>query len=166
MDPILKKLEAMAGMKKRPKLLSMPMAMDDRHDQQQKRKHDPCHEGRQLDFAGNFGKIRAHDAHDKTGGKHADKRQPAHDHQGRCNDRIGQPPGLLRPFFCPVVGEYGHKGRAESALGKQIPQKIGYAIGHHEGVEGKPCAEKSRKNLLADKPQNAACKNGDAHRSC
>ena len=69
----------------------------------------------------------------------------------------------LRTRFLVVVGEHGDEGGTQGPFGKEVPQQVGDAEGHHIGVEGVAGPEQAGEHLLPHQPQDAAGKNREAH---
>ena len=117
MDPRLKKVEAMAGMKKRPWVFRMPMTTAADGDEHQEGKHDVGQKPGQGDLAGDPAKIRGHDPDDLFGEEHPQEGDQGKKQGQGDQDIIGQTPGGLRPFVLIVIGKDGDKGgrRAPSA---------------------------------------------------
>ena len=162
-EPRLKKLEAMEGIKNLPRLFKIPMATADSDTRSRK---------------GNIIEVmtvvssRLPGMSEKSGAMN-ETRGPENSMPARVmapTTTIIAAITLLASFqvarrilFGFIISEHGDKGRAQRAFGKQVPQEVRYPEGNHIGIIGKAGAKQPGKDLLPDKPEDAAYEHGKAH---
>ncbi len=140
------------------------MARAARETRSRKREHDPGHQGGKAQFPRNQAEVRGHEVHQLRGKDHAQQDQAPHQQRGAHDDVVGQAPGPLRAQLLVIVGEHGDEGRTQGPFGKEVPQQVGDAEGHHKGVVGQAGPEQAGEHLFPHQPENPAGKDGKAHR--
>ncbi len=162
-EPRLKKLEAMEGIKNLFRLFKIPMATAESDTRSRKGNIMEVMTVVSSRLPGTSEKSGAMNETSGAGEQHAGKGDGADHHDNRGNHIVGEFPGCRRILFGFIISEHGDKGRAQRALGKQVPQEVRDSERNNIGIIGKPGAKQPGKDLLPDKPENAAYEHGKAH---
>ena len=155
-EPRLKKLEAMAGTKNRPLVLSMPMTTAEREMKTRKGSMILVSLYGQFGLSRDQAEIRGEKRDDRPGQKDAEQGEQAEGNSKKGQDIGGQPPGVRLPSGGVVVGKDGDKGGGQGAFAEEISQQVRDAEGDDKGIIGKTGAEHAGKDLFPDQAENTA----------
>ena len=132
-------------------LLGIEHAHGDRRErhERQERHHHAGQEDGQLRLARHRGIAGREQGHERTREDHTQEHQDRHDDREEGEDPAGQSMRGLASAVVERLGVGRDEGRRERALGEEVPQEIGDAEGHVEGVGVEAGAQERREHDLS-----------------